>query len=206
MELWIGLMHSYCDCNTLYYHCNTLTTAAVQQHCNTHRCVWIGMIHSYCDCNTLYYHCNTLYYNCVPLTTTASLLLPLQHSNTATRTGVDGVVDWDDAQLLRLQHTLQHTLQHCNMHRCVWSLWIGMLRSYCDCNTLTTMATHCNTAKTQVLEQLWMGMMHNVDGLASAAMREGTHLQHTATHCNTLQHTAPHCNTLISLQQTDSNR
>jgi len=118
-------------------------------------------------------------------------LLPLQHA--ATHFAATA------SHLLPLEHTCcncsKATLQHAQVCVELWSN--GMIYSYCDCNALTTMATRCNTAKTQVLEQLWMGMMHNVDGLASAAMREGTHLQYTATHCNTLQHNATHCNTLI---------
>jgi len=41
-------------------------------------------------------------------------------------------------------------------------------------------ATHCNT-----------GCIY----LLNASQRIVKHLQHTATHCNTLQHTATHCNT-----------
>jgi len=86
------------------YHCNTPVTAATHllppATTVTHRCLstcaWAS-----CATAATATRCNTLRCNCIPLTTTGTHLLQLQQSNTATRTGVCGVVEqWYDIQLL----------------------------------------------------------------------------------------------------------
>jgi len=97
-------------------------------------------------------------------------------------------------------NVLQHTATCCNTLHHTWRMWAwkGCLLRL---SRVSTWHEWCHqVCERNTLQQTCNTLQHTATHWCNKACERMTHLQHTATHCNTLQHTATHCNTL---QHTD---
>ena len=107
--------------------------------------------------------------------------------------------------------TATHTVTLCNTlathHSPISSLL--SLSPHCNTTHCNTLATHCNTpASHNSLALVSASSLssrppaHSLCTLSDTQQHAATHLQHTATHYNTLQHNATQCNALHPLVHT----
>ena len=88
-----------------------------------------------------------------------------------------------------LYHTYEWVMSH------IWMSHITHMNV--SCHNKQELNESCHTYD-WVMSHTWMSHVTHTNRNHDHATwgQQGTHTQHTATHCNTLQHTATHCNTL----------
>jgi len=192
-----------CSCVAVVLQLCCSCVAVVLQLCNT-------LQHTATHCNTLQHNCNTLQHAATHGSTLPNIWMYFKY--VLSRTALLILM----SSWVRNCNTLQHpaTLPYIFVHfTCGLSrntLIIPMSSLVHICSSLQLIVAHGSTLpqilmySTYVLIYFAYILMYFTYGFSWTTllipMSSPAHMQHTATHCNTLQHTAAHCNTHCSTQ------